>query len=298
MSRHAPSHGHSRGCSADAPSLRGDCSATWLTDTRSSTPSCQFEQILTQAGGKATWIAFLEMIIGAKFKLGSTTPPSAQLVQPPPFCSLDPYLLLQREPSHSTLTSEHKQLMDPSCTCKVNQLTSTATGLTTDPEMILGPCNSQDDPKLIPELSPKEWHIPELADSKALTVFRPGLITDPWLILGPCTPQDDPMLIPKFSWLDNSALIIDGEYLNALREGMIVFYLMFPLRQFRDILWSYYRQLSNTCRKSSRLLWRLTKSHDIRQIALIASMISFARRYIRLERAPTSQSPPISRNLI
>ena len=34
------------------------------------------------------------------------------------------------------------------------------------------------------------------------------------------------------------ALIIDGEYLNALREGMIVFYLMFPLRQFRDILWS------------------------------------------------------------
>ena len=31
----------------------------------------------------------------------------------PPFCSLDPYMLLQREPSHSTLTSEHKQLMDP-----------------------------------------------------------------------------------------------------------------------------------------------------------------------------------------
>ena len=49
------------------------------------------------------------------------------------------------------------------------------------------------------------------------------------------------MLIPKFSWLDNSALIIDGEYLNALREGMIVFYLMFPLRQFRDILWSCLR---------------------------------------------------------
>ena len=86
----------------------------------------------------------------------------------PPFCSLDPYMLLQREPSHSTLTSEHKQLMDPSCTCKVNQLTSTATGLITDPEMILGPCNSQDDPKLIPEISPKEWHNLELADSKAL----------------------------------------------------------------------------------------------------------------------------------
>ena len=94
------------------------------------------------------------------------------------------------------------------------------------------------------------------------------------------------MLIPKFSWLDNSALIIDGEYLNALREGMIVFYLMFPLRQFRDILWSYYRQLCNICRKSSRLL---TKSRDIRQIALIASMISFARRYIRLEKASTSE---------
>ena len=141
----------------------------------------------------------------------------------PPFCSLDPYMLLQREPSHSTLTSEHKQLMDPSCTCKVNQLTSTATGLTTDPEMILGPCNSQDDPKLIQEFFPKEWHNSELADSKALAVFRSGLITDPQLILGPCTPQDDPMLIPKFSWLDNSALIIDGEYLNALREGMIVF---------------------------------------------------------------------------
>ena len=36
------------------------------------------------------------------------------------------------------------------------------------------------------------------------------------------------------SWRTRAALgrlIIDGEYPNALREGMIVFYLMFPLHQ-------------------------------------------------------------------
>jgi hypothetical protein len=40
----------------------------------------QFEKLLTQAGGKATWIAWLEMIFGMKFKTGASQPPSAQLL--------------------------------------------------------------------------------------------------------------------------------------------------------------------------------------------------------------------------
>lgn len=40
----------------------------------------QFEKLLTQAGGKATWVGWLEMIIGMKFKTGASVPPSAQLL--------------------------------------------------------------------------------------------------------------------------------------------------------------------------------------------------------------------------
>lgn len=40
----------------------------------------QFEKLLTQAGGKATWIAWLEMVIGMKFKTGSLAPTSGQLL--------------------------------------------------------------------------------------------------------------------------------------------------------------------------------------------------------------------------
>jgi hypothetical protein len=40
----------------------------------------QFEKLLTEAGGKATWIAWLEMIFGMRFKTGSSAPPSSQLL--------------------------------------------------------------------------------------------------------------------------------------------------------------------------------------------------------------------------
>ena len=42
----------------------------------------QFEKVLTQAGGKATWVAWIEMIFGMKFKTGSSVPSSAQLLAP------------------------------------------------------------------------------------------------------------------------------------------------------------------------------------------------------------------------